>query len=215
MDNDLGLFESLGDNCEFGLVQRHFGVEPLGLLRWSFSQPAALFKALGNDFSGVGEPGNSLLVAQHGDFRVVDKQSGLTFHTFIKPDTAEPDTVFREGCRRVAYLRRGLLADLTSGRKIFIYKYHYGELNPSFPRWLQAALSLKGPNTLVFVRQCRPGVPPGTVEDRGDGLLFGYVEHFFPKEDPANIDYASWHMICLKALAVWDDPARVLSRTAA
>ena len=27
-------FRILGQNCEFGLVQRHFGVEPLGLLRW-------------------------------------------------------------------------------------------------------------------------------------------------------------------------------------
>lgn len=31
----LGQFESLGDNCEFGLVQRIGGIEPLGLLRFA------------------------------------------------------------------------------------------------------------------------------------------------------------------------------------
>src|SRR5436305_104536 len=28
-------FESLGDNCEFGILQRLEGAEPLGLLRWA------------------------------------------------------------------------------------------------------------------------------------------------------------------------------------
>ena len=38
----LNSFESLGDNCEFGFVQRKFGTEPAGLLRWAIASPAAL-----------------------------------------------------------------------------------------------------------------------------------------------------------------------------
>jgi len=35
-DRDLVLqFESIGDNCELGLVQRRAGSEPLGLLRFA------------------------------------------------------------------------------------------------------------------------------------------------------------------------------------
>jgi hypothetical protein len=38
-------FENLGGNCEFGLVQRHFGAEPLSLLRWTATPPeASLFQ---------------------------------------------------------------------------------------------------------------------------------------------------------------------------
>ena len=37
-DRDLVLqFESIGDNCELGLVQRRAGSEPLGLLRFAGS----------------------------------------------------------------------------------------------------------------------------------------------------------------------------------
>lgn len=32
-------FESLGDNCEFGLVQRHFGAEPVGVFRFPTPKP--------------------------------------------------------------------------------------------------------------------------------------------------------------------------------
>jgi tetratricopeptide (TPR) repeat protein len=39
-------FESLGENCEFGLVQRHYGAEPLGLLRWMGAEPDQLCLAL-------------------------------------------------------------------------------------------------------------------------------------------------------------------------
>ncbi|MBE7247769.1 MAG: hypothetical protein INR63_22720, partial [Actinomycetospora chiangmaiensis] len=33
----LHAFRSLGDNCEFGFVQRYGGVEPSGLLRFSYT----------------------------------------------------------------------------------------------------------------------------------------------------------------------------------
>ncbi|HEX2941395.1 MAG TPA: hypothetical protein VHO91_10130 [Rhodopila sp.] len=61
-DDILFAFESLGDNCEFGLVQRYHGIEPLGLLRLAgFNVPfeARLAKrthALRLGFDGLGAP---------------------------------------------------------------------------------------------------------------------------------------------------------------
>ncbi len=55
-------FAALGDNCEFGLVQRQAGAEPLGLLRFAgFHIPAErrlgrLIEALDREFEGVGRP---------------------------------------------------------------------------------------------------------------------------------------------------------------
>jgi len=49
-------FEALGENCELGFVQRHFGAEPLGLLRWAGISNASLVTALDTAFAGVGDP---------------------------------------------------------------------------------------------------------------------------------------------------------------
>jgi hypothetical protein len=41
-----GCFESLGDNCEFGLVQRHCGAEPLALFCFATIEVSSLVLAL-------------------------------------------------------------------------------------------------------------------------------------------------------------------------
>ena len=56
-DRDLVLrFESLGDNCELGLVQRAAGVEPLGLLRFADSSLDRLVRLLDARADGIAEP---------------------------------------------------------------------------------------------------------------------------------------------------------------
>ena len=47
-------FESLGDNCEFGLVQRDGGAEPLGLLRFAGMSLGNLVAALEAKLDGLG-----------------------------------------------------------------------------------------------------------------------------------------------------------------
>ena len=39
-------FESIGSDCEFGAVQRRYGAEPLGLLRWNDVDILSLEQAL-------------------------------------------------------------------------------------------------------------------------------------------------------------------------
>jgi hypothetical protein len=61
-DRDLVLnFESIGDNCEFGLVQRMAGAEPLGLLRFSSTPLPLLVRALRARFDGLADPANVLV----------------------------------------------------------------------------------------------------------------------------------------------------------
>jgi len=44
-------FENIGDNCEFGLVQRHFNADPVGLLRFAgLGDPRRLIRFLDDDF---------------------------------------------------------------------------------------------------------------------------------------------------------------------
>ena len=81
-------FESLGADpggCEFGLVQRTFGAEPLGLLRWATIGAANLTDALNVGFEGVGDPANTeLAVAAQGtreEYTVRDRRFGMLMHT--------------------------------------------------------------------------------------------------------------------------------------
>src|SRR4029077_19430059 len=49
-------FESLGENCEFGLAQRRCGAEPLGLLRFASAPLPVLLAGLRGRFEGMGDP---------------------------------------------------------------------------------------------------------------------------------------------------------------
>ncbi len=49
-------FESVGENCEFGLWQRRCDSEPLGLLRFSSTFMRNLIRGIQTGFEGLGEP---------------------------------------------------------------------------------------------------------------------------------------------------------------
>ena len=76
-------FESLGDNCEFGLVQRKMGAEPLGLLRFSYIELPLLLRGLRRGFEGLGDPDTTEVAADpNGEFVVRELVYGMTYHTF-------------------------------------------------------------------------------------------------------------------------------------
>jgi hypothetical protein len=51
-------FESIGENCEFGLVQRRCGAEPLGLFRFASAPLPKLLAGLEARFEGLSDPDN-------------------------------------------------------------------------------------------------------------------------------------------------------------
>jgi hypothetical protein len=68
-------FESLGDNCEFGLVQRRMGAEPLGLLRFSYVELPLLVRGLRCGFEGLGDPNTVEVTAEGPDREFVVRES--------------------------------------------------------------------------------------------------------------------------------------------
>ena len=59
MSADLSKIESyisLGDNCEFGFVQRNAGFEPSGLLRWAIAKPIDVVRFLELSLIHISEP---------------------------------------------------------------------------------------------------------------------------------------------------------------
>ncbi len=111
--------ESLGRNCEFGLLQRFYGCEPIGLLRWASSPVEAVIRGLRTRFAGIGQDVD-LHVDTTGEWLVTDRSTDLIFHSNLKADRAEAE-VRRQEARRLPRLAGRLLEDITAGEKALVY----------------------------------------------------------------------------------------------
>ncbi|WP_419727961.1 tetratricopeptide repeat protein [Lichenicola sp.] len=190
-------FESLGYNCEFGIVQRHFGAEPLSLLRWTATEPDLLAEALNNRLEGVGLPEYTRIVLD-SDYRTKDTRYFMLMHTFILPSQATPEELLPKFCKRLQYLRSKLLDDLRAAEKIFLYK----AVDPLtdaqiMPLW--HAVSACGPNTLVVARIADETNAPGTVRVVEPGLIVGY----FDRTSTTDPSFDIWLAICRRSHALW------------
>jgi tetratricopeptide (TPR) repeat protein len=192
-------FESLGQNCEFGLVQRRFGAEPLGLLRWAFVQPLQLAHLLETRFAGLGEPDNVALErTPWGEYCVRDTACNLEFHTFQTQDIGDAAVFLDKQGRRLRWLREKLLTDLAEAAKIFVYKPLL-PLPDAHAARLQRALAQLGPARLLLVERAAGGVVPGSATlERG--LLRGHLSVINPVvKGRWDIPFDEWLSVCQQA----------------
>ena len=195
-------FESVGHDCEFGLVQRRFGAEPLGLLRFNAVAYGDLVTAVANKFSRMGEPEVTELIAvNNGEYFVQDRRWGLGMHTFVFEGQQPADVLYAKLCRRVAFLREKFLGDLADGRKILVYT------SPGLSRddlaMLHRALCSLGPAKLLYVAFGTDGgedyanVTPGSAAVLDSGLFFGRLSRAGQTASGAwDIAFAEWVRIC-------------------
>jgi hypothetical protein len=193
-------FESLGQNCEFGLVQRKCQAEPLGLLRFSSTPLPQLLRALEEGFEGMGDADNIVVnISPNGrEYMVSDKSYGFLYHAWVATGEMALEEVHRREVRRVPFLVRKLLEDLEGGEKIFVFK-GMGAMadEEAFP--LAMALRRYGPAMLLFVTLADAEHRGGTVEMRAPGFLIGFVDRFAPGEDAYDFLLAQWVKICREA----------------
>jgi len=192
-------FESLGEKCDFGAVQRHYGVEPLGLLRFSFSPFDPLLAALEDRFEAIGALEDTGFERFRDETILIMKKYGLFFHTFVyegELPTPEKRDAFREQQRRrLAFLKRKLIADLEEPQKICVYSSDDRTTDDDAAR-LFAALRAYGPNSLLYVRPSDADHPVGTVETLQEGLYIGYftrLTDFMAEEQPP---FELWRQLC-------------------
>jgi tetratricopeptide (TPR) repeat protein len=196
-------FESLGSvrvGCEFGGVQRRFGAEPLGLLRWAEIHPDKLIDALSVEFEGVGLGANTIMYPfddkPDAEYLTADTRFGLVSHTFASVAEHDREQFYKGVCQRLVFLRRKLLDDLAEARKIFVYKIDGVDMPDAEVTRLHAALCRFGRNTLLCVRLAQPNNPDGLVERIAPRLYIGYVGRFANgPEQPL----PSWLAICRTA----------------
>jgi hypothetical protein len=191
-DRDLVLqYESLGDNCELGLVQRRVGAEPLGLLRFSGSPLRNVLRAMAGRFEHIADPAHIRLQPENGEFMVKLTKYDFLYHSDVKIGELEPDRLIRQQSRVVAFLARKLIDDLEAPSKIFVFRQNEplsaGDLTD-----LRLAVSAYGPGRLLWVQPACPGHPPGTVALVDDRLIVGYVRRLAARETVPDLDLDSW-----------------------
>ncbi len=192
-------FESIGDTCEFGIVQRRFGAEPIGLLRWASTNPANLIKALDSRFEGVGEAEHTVIEVSHGEYITRDKRYHMFSHTFT-PETAEPIEKFTsQHLRRMQFLRRKLVDDLPLGDKIFVYKSNHGLSDEEAKGIHDAIRRYGGLTALLCVRIEDELHKSGTLKLGGDGLFIGYIDRF----STVDINVDTWVSLCERTAELW------------
>ncbi len=190
-------FENLGANCEFGLLQRSYGAEPLGLLRFAATSPRTLLILLRTRFAGLGEAGQMRLVAGPRDYLVRHEPSRWAMHTRIRPGPdAHPQALLAQQCRHVDFLRRKLMRDLARGEKIFVYQRQ--TLSDTEINDIYDALQAYGPNRLLCVRVADAQNMAGSVEWRAERLMIGTIDRVGRGRDATEWDISAgyWAYFC-------------------
>src|SRR3954447_2564614 len=98
-DRELVLrFESIGDNCELGLVQRLAGAEPLGLLRFAGAPLRNVLRALDARLEGIGDPRHIRIQAENGEYMVKLTRYDFYYHAHVSVGDMSPEAVHRQQC---------------------------------------------------------------------------------------------------------------------
>ncbi|WP_146101529.1 hypothetical protein [Rhodopila globiformis] len=200
-DRDLVLhFESLGDNCEFGLVQRYAGAEPLGLFRFNFVTASSLIAGLQKRFSDLALPGQ-VQVAWANEWIVEEQTYGFRYHTFGGDPSADAGQVTEKQRRWLRYMAEKFIERLELNDRIFVRK---GETSAGEAdiRALHSALRQHGDVTLLWVCQADKEHATGTVEWLDTGLMRGWLGQFAPYDRAIDVDLVGWLRLCRKAWAL-------------
>ena len=216
------LFQNLGapsNGCEFGSVQRHYGAEPLGLLRWISAKPAALARLLNDDFEGLWDeeqtevvPGQAV-VTRAGDreYTLFFHRYDMHMHTWIYMSEMKQEEFVTKFRRRLRLLSRKIDEDLKSGATIFVYKEDLDQLsNNDVGVIIDALRRFNKDNVLLFVKNGTPEHPDGSVEMVSPNLINGYIDGFMvsPEGYSRQPRFETWSKICAETYRLWKD-ARV------
>ena len=186
-------FESLGIDCEFGFLQRHYGREPLSLFRWGAMPLQSLMTLFSQHFKGFASPEtaslNLLFDAETGEteYRFIDTHYEYEAHTFFtrkNVGVAETETSLLPKVRsHFSLLARKLHEDLEDAEKIFLYKSD-DPLSIAQCQELHLAMRSIGPcKLLVVMCQQNQQAPEHPLEIIAPDLVIGYVDYFWTDAD--------------------------------
>lgn len=206
----LQLFESLGENCDLGVIQRAVGLEPFGLFRFAACDAAGVAALLRERFHPLGEPEDLWLevVGPRQEYRVKSRHFSFETHTNRYAGQDDPELARTSQIEKMCFLRDHLIRDLSRGRRLFVFKSR-----ASFPMIKEIAAQLQsyGPNCLLWVSPGAPGQLPGSVKRVAPHLLRGFVSRGGTYDGDPSLPVEEWIAVCANAYRLWRhaDPPKV------
>ncbi|MGI4758744.1 MAG: hypothetical protein ACRYG8_31410 [Janthinobacterium lividum] len=198
-------FESLGSNCELGMVQRHYHAEPLGLFRFSYTPLDGLLAALEGDFHSTAFSTHASLVLNPitREYELVDRVHGFEWHTWHHEGQIDASVLEHKELERLPYLVRRFYETLEDGEKILVLRDEDGPTDPATIERLLTALRRHGDVTLLWISVVTDGHAVGDVEWVGKGLLRGWIDRLTVRFDAADASMTAWGVICQRAHRMW------------
>jgi hypothetical protein len=182
-------FESLGDNCELGFVQRRCGTEPLGLFRFSTARAIPVLHGIDDEFACVSENIQPQLEERSdgpSEWMIHQQTYEMRYHTFVHEGEASAEEMRAREATKLGFLRRKLLEDIDGANKIFVLKRHSPPMG--YAETLPIYLALRrrhADNRLLWLSLSDDSHPVGLVHELLPGLMQGYVDRLWPPHDPS------------------------------
>ena len=203
---DMGRFENLGDNCEFGFVQTRLGHHEGALLRWAFARPEALLNLLTLGADGLYQLDN--LEPWDTSVLLRDRKYGIGFHSRIaKADgvftgsEAERVAVHAEEAAKMAYLIGKFRSNAKDPARIYVYKSP--DSMPAIEAEIMALFAARFSGSLLLMTASNAG-RAGTVERLSERVLRGHIDRFAPYHQADDISLDSWSAVLAAAIAACD-----------
>jgi hypothetical protein len=190
-------FESLGNDCEFGFVQRWCGVEGLGLFRFSNPSHELIFEEIEKNFARFEDSADIELDKQEPrrEWIKVNRPRRLREHTHIFEGDKPEDEVRALSINRTRLQCRLMRENMEKGRKIFVIKSGQGFLNVNNVSEIARALRRRGPNWLPWVES---SVEIGRVDILTDGLAHATIDRSTVQDDGKEPSFAAWLALIAK-----------------
>jgi hypothetical protein len=206
-------FESLGDNCEFGLVQRRCGAEPLGLFRFAAVAPENVARALEAGLADIAVP-EAISIFRDEDeneqgkkaFYAYHQKYEMKLHIGFSEGQGTPEKIHGVIVQRLRFLVRKMRGVLSGGEKILVCRTRTSDC--AIALRLAAVLRGFGPNLLLWVTPAPTPQAIGRVEPVAEGLLKGCVE---VGSDWDNMAVESWLALCESAYGYWKSSSSAAS----
>lgn len=198
-------FESLGHNCEFGLVQRRCGAEPLGLLRFSSIKPPELIEGLEIGFADIADDNAlSFFFAKDDECHGRHARYGLNYHTFRYRKDIDLQAFRGTERTRLQYLAERLTEQLREAGKIFVLQRPGLALREVRP--VVKMLQHYNPaNRLLWVAESQNEAQIGTIELLSRSLARGYIDRLAPEDNAPDLSFDAWIKICQSAATVFPE----------